>query len=341
MTALEILKLRGTADSREHEIIERQVRHMTRLVDDLLDVSRIVMGKVQLIRRELDLRAVVAKAVEIASPLLEQRQQHFELLLSPGEVRIAGDEDRLSQVFANLITNAAKYTPAQGHITVSVSSDPSCAKVEVRDDGDGIPREILPRIFDLFVQGEQTSERSNGLGIGLSVVRSLVDMHSGTVRVESEGRGRGSAFSVTLPLVTGPRALATPPATRELQVQADLRRRILLVDDNEDALELTAEVLRSAGHTVVTAPEGPSALRALKDFRAEVAVVDIGLPVMDGYDLATHIRATHGSAAPLLIALSGYGQERDRLRSTEAGFGIHLVKPIDADQLLAAIANLT
>ncbi len=173
------------------------------------------------------------------------------------------------------------------------------------------------------------------------MVRSLVDMHGGTVWVESEGRGRGSVFSVSLPLLTGPRAVVFPPAVREHQVHADLRKRILLVDDNEDALELTAEVLRSAGHTVVTAPEGPSALRALKDFKAEVAVVDIGLPVMDGYDLATHIRAAHGAAAPLLIALSGYGQQRDRIRSTEAGFGIHLVKPIDADQLLAAIANLT
>ncbi len=340
VTALDLIRLHGNTDSKEHQVIERQVRHMTRLVDDLLDVSRIVMGKVALVRRVVDLRAVLARSVEMASPLLEQRQQHFDLRFPPEEVSVDGDEERLSQVFSNLITNAAKYTAVGGHIVVSLERAGQQARVEVRDDGVGISKEMLPRVFDLFVQAQQTGERSSGLGIGLSVVRSLLEMHGGTVTAESAGPGCGSTFAVELPAVSEQRA-APPPLPHQALIRADQRKRVLLVDDNEDALELTAELLREVGHTVATALEGPSALQLLTDFRAEVAVIDIGLPVMDGYELATQIRARLGPAAPLLIALSGYAQERDRARSSEAGFRLHLVKPVDAEALLEAISTLS
>ena len=333
VTALQLMKLRNsdTKSSREQQIIERQVQHMVRLVDDLLDVSRITKGKIELKRQHLDLSGVVAKSVEIASPLLEQRRHHFNVVVPPQPIFVDGDEARLAQVFANLLTNAAKYTEPGGHIEVVVRADGGDAIVEVSDDGVGIAPDLLPRIFDLFVQGYQSAERSiGGLGIGLSLVRSLVSLHGGEVTASSPGSGRGSTFAVRLAVVDQPQQRLSGEASRPLAVASTSARRVLVVDDNEDALELVSEVLRTFGHDVRTAADGAAALHMVRHFKPEVAILDIGLPVMDGYELAERIRSELGDGAPRLIALTGYGQPTDRVRSRQAGFASHLVKPIDA-----------
>jgi PAS domain S-box-containing protein len=336
VTALQLMKLRG-GDGRvakEQQIIERQVQHMVRLVDDLLDVSRITKGKVELKKQRLDLCAVVAKAIEIASPLLEQRRHHFNVDVPGEEIFVDGDEARLAQVFANLLTNAAKYTELGGHIDVVVRQLGGEAIVQVRDDGVGIAPELLPRMFDLFVQGPQTIERSvGGLGIGLSLVRSLVRLHGGDVTAASAGLGLGSTFTVRLAvadrLAAAPDQQGPPAPT----VAKTAKRRVLVVDDNDDALELLGEVLRTQGHEVKTATDGASALTIVRQMQPDVAILDIGLPVMDGYELAERIRAELGERAPRLIALTGYGQQTDRARSERAGFAAHLVKPVDLELL--------
>jgi PAS domain S-box-containing protein len=341
VTALQIMKLRAdTKSSREQQVIERQVHHMQRLVDDLLDVSRITRGKIEIKRQLVDLRDVVATAIEIASPLLEQRHHHLDVDVPSERLCVEGDDARLAQVFANLITNAAKYTQPGGHITVHVQKTPPQALVEVVDDGAGIASELMPRLFDLFVQGAQGSDRAGGgLGIGLSLVRSLVELHGGTVHAESEGLGRGSTFAVQLPLAA---RVELPAQTNESEplAPAACARRILLVDDNLDALDLLAELLRSLGHEVRTAPDGPSALTMAREFGPDLAVVDIGLPVMDGYELATRLREDLGESTPRLIALTGYGQYGDRARSSEAGFDTHLVKPVDMNKLVETLQSV-
>ena len=340
VTALDLMKLRGDQGvSREQEVIERQVRHMMELVDDLLDVSRVTKGKLELKRRHLDLRGVLAKAVEIASPLLEQRDQHFELTLPSREVVVDGDEARLTQIFTNLLTNAAKYTEPGGRISAGVRTLNGDVIVEVRDNGVGIDPELLPRVFELFVQGRQGTDRAaGGLGIGLTLVRMLTLLHGGAVEARSAGRGQGSTFTVRLPIVSAAEPeQPTRSKANPLQPVAT-PSRILLVDDNQDALELLAEALRAVGHDVRTASDPAAALAALRDFSPEVAILDIGLPVMDGYELAARIRDAL-TRAPRLFALTGYGQEHDRDRALAAGFAAHFVKPVDILGLLAAIAG--
>jgi hypothetical protein len=339
VTALQLIKLRGeTTWTQEHQIIERQVNHMMHLVDDLLDVSRIARGKVDLKKRQIDLRDAIAKAIEIASPLFEQRQHHLAVDALRRPLIVDGDEARLTQVFANLLTNAAKYTDPGGHVFVAVRHSGSEAVVEVRDDGSGIHPELLPRIFDLFVQGSQSAERAGGgLGLGLTLVRSLVSLHGGQVDARSEGPGLGSQFTVRLPAIDGAvpadqAAQAAPafPATEHQQ-------RILLVDDNEDARFLLCEILMAVGHDVKTAGDPLDALALIERFKPEVAILDIGLPVMDGYELAIRLREALPDSPPRLIALSGYGLPADQLRSQQAGFDLHLVKPVDVRRLLDAI----
>ncbi len=338
VTALELMKLRGDGRlGREAQVIERQTRHLVRLVDDLLDVSRVTRGVLELRRQTVDLRDVLAKATEIASPLLEVRQHHFEVQAPPrGTLFVDADEARLSQVIANLLTNAAKYTPPGGHVTLEARREGREVLVEVRDDGNGIAPELLPQVFDLFVQGRRTLERGEGgLGIGLALVRSLTQLHGGTVSAKSAGAGKGSAFTVRLP-AAGPLESPAQRPSRQVRRSAPARR-VLLVDDNEDALAMLAELLRSAGHEIREARDGPSALVVAQRFRPEVAVLDIGLPAMDGYELAARLRLQMNGFCPLLVALSGYGQEADRERSAAAGFALHLVKPLEVADLLAAI----
>jgi CheY-like chemotaxis protein len=239
-------------------------------------------------------------------------------------------------VVANLLTNAAKYTPVGGHIVLEARRDGPDLVLEVRDDGTGIAPEMLPRIFDLFVQGRQSMDRGEGgLGIGLALVRNLIQLHGGTVSAQSAGPGKGSVFSVRLP-AGDCRSAAELAASSPMRLAARARR-VLVVDDNEDAVAMLAELLRTAGHHVREAYDGPTALEVARDFRPEVAVLDLGLPAMDGYELATRLRRQMNGTSPVLIALSGYGQDSDRARSEAAGFALHLVKPLETTELLTAI----
>jgi len=339
LTALELMRLRNEAGGeRERALIERQTRHLVRLVDDLLDISRITRGKVELRKHRVDLGIVIAQAVEMASPLLEQRNHHVSIAAPRGLAFVDGDEFRLAQVFQNLLTNAAKYTPSGGSITVRLTTAADQAVTEVEDNGVGIATDVLPTIFDPFVQGAQKLDRSQGgLGIGLTLVRSLVELHGGRVDSFSAGPGQGSRFTVQLPRSQGELrdAQRTPNGMAPLRAS---RRRILLVDDNRDAAEMLAELLRAAGHEVLVAFDGPSALGALPGFTPDVALLDIGLPVMDGYDLARKLKDVL-PAPPRLVAITGYGQEHDHQRSQEAGFDAHLVKPVQAAQVLAAVGD--
>ena len=337
VTALHLMKLRGSAVERERTVIERQVRHLTRLVDDLLDVSRITRGKVELKKERLELAEVVSRAIEISSPLLEQRQHHLSVLVAPLGLAVEGDATRLAQVVSNLLTNSAKYTEPGGHIEVAGARDQQRILLTVRDDGAGIAPATLPRIFDLFAQESQGIDRSmGGLGLGLAIVRSLVTAHAGTVSAFSEGPGKGSLFTVDLPAAAPDEgrapAPAAPPAARRLPERG---QRVLVVDDNVDAAALLADWLRASGHSPEVAHDGPSALQLAVTFRPDVALLDIGLPVMDGYELARRLRAQGGRLR--LIAVTGYGQAADRVRAREAGFDAHLVKPLEFDALQAAL----
>jgi signal transduction histidine kinase len=339
-TALSLMEMRGmTGFERERAVIARQVQHLTRLVDDLLDVSRITRGKVELSRQRVELAEVVEQAIETTSPLLEQRQQRLSVQVPRDGLPIDADPVRMQQVVSNLLANAAKYTDVGGCIALSAAAEGGEVALRVEDSGMGIEPEMLPRIFDLFVQEHQAMDRARGgLGLGLSIVQSLVKLHGGSVSATSEGRGRGSEFTVRLPLA--PReadagAISQAAASPRPASRADARR-VLVVDDNEDAAELLAEQLALTGNVTRTANDGPSALRILAEFPADVAVLDIGLPVMDGYELARRIRETRG-AAMRLVAVTGYGQESDRSRSREAGFDAHLVKPVDMEELMRAV----
>jgi PAS domain S-box-containing protein len=342
VAAIQLLKLRGDESSaREYQVLERQVKQMVRLVDDLLDVSRISRGKIELKTARFDLRDALAKATEIALPLLEQKHHDFSVSVPSYALVVDGDEARLTQVFANLLNNAAKYTPEGGRIALTVRHNKTHIVVEVHDNGIGIDPALLPRVFELFVQGYRDAARAEGgLGIGLTLVRSLVLLHGGEVEARSAGLHAGSTFTVRLPLVeqlldVEPDAEPVPPTA----VAPSKRRKILLVDDNDDARMLLAEVLATFGHRVQSAPDGPAALAILEVFKPDVAILDIGLPGMDGYELAARIRELPGHEQLRLLALTGYGQPEDARRTRDAGFDVHLVKPIDFQSLLAHLIS--
>jgi PAS domain S-box-containing protein len=341
VTALDLMKLRSSSPtSREEQVIERQVEHLVRLVDDLLDVSRITRGKVELDCRAIDLQAAVVKAVEMAAPLFEQRRHRFRVDVPTKGMRLHADVARLAQIISNLLTNAARYTPPGGSIALTARREGDFVVLSVADTGIGIDPALLPHVFDLFVQGERSMERADGgLGIGLTLVQNLVRLHGGTVEAVSDGRGRGSEFIVRLPALPddAPRRAPTAPP---LPLGTIAPRRIIVVDDNVDAADLTAELLARAGHEVHVAHDGPAALSLAQRVRPEVALLDIGLPVMNGYELADRLRATFGPRAPRLIAITGYGQDHDHARSEAAGFDDHLVKPVPPAVLLARIDSL-
>jgi PAS domain S-box-containing protein len=335
VTALKLLPQDETA-RRARDAIDRNVKHLVRLVDDLLDVSRITQRKVQLEADRVELAEIVERALELTAPLVEERGHHLEVTVPATGLPVFGDSTRLAQVIANLVNNSAKYTERGGHIAVSAALRDGDIELIVRDDGVGIDAEMLPRVFELFTQEEQSLDRSRGgLGLGLAIVRSLVAMHGGTVTAASPGRGKGSTFTITFPVTTQPAVLPVEQSkpTRSPEVQ----RRILVVDDNTDAAQLMAELFERSGHSIAIAHDGPSALEVAATFSPEVAILDIGLPVMDGYELARRLRQQLGTSV-YLVALTGYGQASDRDRAKAAGFDVHLVKPVDPAVLRAAIA---
>jgi two-component system CheB/CheR fusion protein len=345
--ALHIIHLRGP-ERRESirqawEIIDRQTEHLSRLVDDLLDVSRITRGKINLQKQPLDVATVVARAVEGSRPLMEARRHTLEVLVPDDVGRVEGDPIRLAQVLWNLLNNAAKYTPEDGRVWLEVEKGQGQIVLRVRDTGVGIPPEALPTVFDLFSQGERTLDRAEGgLGIGLTLVRQLTEMHGGAVEVFSEGPGKGSAFVVRLPLLAenAPAAVSGPGAADVGWGGLTARHRILVVDDNRDSAESLATLLRLVGNDVRTAHDGPRALEAAAAYHPDLVLLDIGLPGLNGYEVARRLRAEPNHHRAVLVAVTGYGGEEDRRRSLAAGFDHHMVKPIDFDALRALLASI-
>jgi signal transduction histidine kinase/ActR/RegA family two-component response regulator len=335
VTALQLIRLRGGAGAafeRERQIIERQVGHLTRLVDDLLDVSRVAQGKIVLERRPMELALAVAKAVELASPTIQARRHELTVDVPLSGLCVNGDEHRLAQVVSNLLTNAAKYTDPGGAIEVRAAPAGSEVALSVRDTGSGIAPELLPRVFELFVQAEGVSEQSQGgLGLGLAIVQRLVGMHDGTIEARSDGPGQGSEFVVRLPRIEPARADRGEAQGARAEIPDD-RPRVLVVDDNEDAADMVADALRALGYDVHVAYDGDGALGLAQAHAPAIAILDIGLPGIDGHELARRLRGLLGSI--LLIAVTGYGQQRDRELSRAAGFAEHLIKPIDIDALV-------
>jgi CheY-like chemotaxis protein/two-component sensor histidine kinase len=305
-------------------------------------VSRITRGKVDLQRQTIDLADVVGLAVEASRPLLEDYRHTLTVQLPPNSILLDADPARISQVLSNLLNNAAKYTPEGGEISLVTEESGNDVIIRVRDNGIGITPDLLPKMFDLFVQADQSLSRSRGgLGIGLTVVRSLVEMHDGTVTVQSKGPGHGSEFSIRLPRVDKPAACAPPDSSTSLdEPDFDLpRRRILVVDDSlRNAVSLEV-LLRALGHEVHTAHDGMAALDLLRELRPDVVLLDIGLPLVDGYEVARLCRQEPALEHVVLVALTGYGQEEDRLRSREAGFDAHLVKPVNLEELRVLLSQ--
>ncbi|HEY5920775.1 MAG TPA: ATP-binding protein [Kofleriaceae bacterium] len=327
VTALDLMKARGGAPERELAVIERQTRHLVRLVDDLLDVSRIARGFVTLEKEPTDLLEVVEKAIEMAEPLIEQRNQRLSVAVPDGLV-VDADSTRLAQVIANLLTNAAKYTPTGGAIDVTGERVGERVVLRVRDTGKGIEPAMLPRVFDMFVQEGQSLDRARGgLGLGLTIVKSLVESHGGTVAARSEGANRGSEFEIALPALRV--RASTPRITVDHGTAKRRGARVLVVDDNDDAATLMADALARKGYDTRTAGDAKAALELVISWAPEAAILDIGLPVVDGYELARQIRALPARKI-YMVALTGYGQAMDRERAIAAGFDHHLVKPVDA-----------
>jgi signal transduction histidine kinase/DNA-binding response OmpR family regulator len=337
LTALQLMRLRRE-HTQEGLIIERQVNHLVRLVDDLFDVSRIARGQIPLHRASVEMSEIVAASIEIASPLLELRRHTLTVDVPRHVLAVDGDRTRLAQVVSNLLTNAAKYTESGGTIRVAARRDGDWIELSVRDSGIGLTPAMLPRVFDLFTQERQTIDRAQGgLGLGLALVRSLVQLHGGEVAVQSEGLGKGSEFVVRLPAATAQVAPAVSPVAPAAARATGLR--VLIVDDNEDAAEMLLGALSELGYSARSAHDGPSALRTAAAFAPQIALLDIGLPVMDGYELARRLRADPIHAAIRLIALTGYGQPSDVNAARDAGFDAHVVKPVDLDRLDAVMRD--
>jgi signal transduction histidine kinase/ActR/RegA family two-component response regulator len=318
---------------RAREIVERQVRHQAQLLDDLLDVSRITRGLIKLRKGAIDARSAVAAAVEAMRPVIDARSHTLSVILPDTPLRLEADPTRLTQMVTNLLDNAAKYTNPSGHIEVSAQHDSGHIVIRVRDTGIGIPQDMHTRIFELFTQGDVPIARPlGGLGLGLSLVRSLTELHDGTVAVQSEGPGRGSEFTIRLP------AGKTESGSDTETASTGTARHVLVIEDNADAREMLRMALELDGHRVETAEDGTSGVEAALRSTPDVVLVDIGLPGLDGYAVARRLRAALGHRVTL-VALTGYGQTDDRRRTAEAGFDAHLVKPVDPDVLTRALAT--
>lgn len=342
--AAHVLGRLGTREPRvawAQQIIEEQVNHLTRLVDDLLDVSRIVRGKTTLNMEPVALADVVSQALEMARPQIDAMHHQVEVELPGMPVHVRGDPVRLAQVLLNLLDNAAKYTPESGSIRVEARVAGPVVEIRVCDSGIGIPADLLPRVFDLFQQGERTLDRSQGgLGIGLTLVKRLVEMHGGVLEAESAGPGLGSTFTICLPLLPA-RSAAAGPAAAEAGAGPAAGCRVLVVDDDAAVADSMSVLLELEGHAVRTAASGEAALAAARDFRPHLVLLDIGLRGMDGYEVARRLRAGEGGDAALrLVAVTGYGHEDARARSREAGFDAHLVKPVHPEALVELLAGV-
>jgi signal transduction histidine kinase/DNA-binding response OmpR family regulator len=342
--AVEMLRIAGSDPARLNwvqGIIERQVKHLTRLVDDLLDVSRITRGKIELQLASLDVSTVVSAAVETSLPLMDSRKHRLTVLIPPQTLWIRADASRIAQVMGNLLNNAAKYTPEGGRISLTVMQEADEVVFRVADTGIGLSEDMRLRIFDLFAQGERPpNSLQEGLGVGLTLVRRLVELHGGSVDARSAGLNQGSEFVVRLPMLREAEIQssdATRPAPAEV---LDKGLRVLVVDDNKDAAQSTALLLRLAGFEAQLAYDGAEALKAVSEFCPDAVLLDIGLPVMDGYEVARRLRAQPSAQRLVLIAASGYGQEEDQLRSIEAGFDTHLTKPLDPPHLTDLLVSL-
>ncbi len=323
------------------EVIGRQVHQLSRLVDDLLDVSRITLGKVKLQKEPIELATVIARAIETSRPAIDARGHHLTISFPPRGVWVDADPTRLAQVIGNLLTNAAKYTDEGGQIVLSAEREGDNVLIRVRDTGIGIPATLLPLVFDLFTQGDRSLARSDGgLGIGLTLVRRLVEMHHGTVEAHSDGAGQGSEFVVRLPALAFGERPAENRGGPEADANGATRQRVLIVEDNKDGADSLAMLLSQIGHQVQIAHTGSEALQTAIALRPEVVLLDIGLPGMNGYDLAKQLRGLPDFGSTVLIAMTGYGQEDDKQRSREAGCNHHLVKPVDLQLLTKLLKSL-
>jgi PAS domain S-box-containing protein len=342
--AVQVIRLKGSEEPEvrwSRDVIDRQVAHLTRLVDDLLDITRITRDKLELRKERVELTEVIKAAVETSRPLIEQRGHELTVSLPPEPVYLSADLVRLAQVFMNLLTNAAKYTERGGRVWLTAKRQEGEILVQVKDTGVGIPAEKLPRLFELFFQVDPSLERAQGgLGIGLSLVRRLVELHGGTVKAQSAGLGEGSEFTVHLPILAQQPAPAPQPATGEAEKKAISSQRILVVDDIQDSADLLAMLLRLLGNTVEIVHDGLNAVEMAERFLPDVVLLDIGLPKLNGYDACRRIREHPWGQSMVLIALSGWGGEEDVRRAKEAGFDAHLVKPVDPDALQKVLATL-
>jgi PAS domain S-box-containing protein len=343
LNALQILgreEWEGPRLEKARGIIQRQVRQLSRLIDDLLDVSRITSGKIGLRKEPIDLRATLEHAVQTARPLIDARRHHLSVSLPVEPVWLEADPTRLEQVVANLLNNAAKYTEDGGHLSLAAEAYDGEVVLRVQDSGMGIAPDLLDRVFDPFIQGSRSLDRSEGgLGIGLTLVRTLVEMHGGTIEARSEGVGRGSEFVVALPAIPPPELAVAPAAEPEMEAESR-PLRVLVVDDNLDTAESLRILLELAGHEVRAAHSGPEALDAAADFTPQAVLLDIGLPGLNGFEVARRLRQDPVLGSAALIAVSGYGQDEDRQRSREAGFDQHLLKPLDFDDLQKLLATV-
>jgi PAS domain S-box-containing protein len=340
---LQVLRLAAgdrSAVAQTRDMMERQLGHMVRLIDDLLDISRINRNKMELRRARVLLEDVVRSALEAARPLLEEARHELTLALPPEPVHLDADLTRLAQVFSNLLTNSIKYTPRGGHIWLSAERRGQEVVVSVRDNGIGIPAEALPSIFDMFSQVDRNMERSaGGLGIGLALVKGLVEMHGGSVVAESPGSGKGSTFTVRLPVLADRAEPAPGAPADEGAAAAGPKRRVLVVDDNRDAAASMAMLLRLMNDEVRTAHDGVEAVQAAEAFRPQLVLMDVGMPRLDGYEATRRIREQPWGKAMAIIAVTGWGQERDKVLSQEAGCDGHLVKPVNLSELEQLLAE--